>query len=63
VPDLEVRSESLDGGGAELFGDEYDGLAHVMVLGLGDGEVCGVDPRRPKSGGMASHDAVPASRS
>ena len=29
VPDLEVRAERLDGGGAELLGDEYDGLAHV----------------------------------
>ena len=31
--DLEVGPERLDGGGAELFGDEYDGLAHVAVLG------------------------------
>ena len=25
VADLEVRAERLDGGGAQLFGDEYDG--------------------------------------
>ena len=25
VPDLEVGAERLDGGGAELFGDQYDG--------------------------------------
>ena len=31
-PDLEVGSERLDGGGAQLFGDEYDGLAHSGVL-------------------------------
>ena len=35
VPDLEVGAEGLDGGGAELFGDEYDGVAHdsgVLVV-------------------------------
>ena len=32
VPDLEVRAEGLDGGGAELLGDEYDGLAHVSTF-------------------------------
>ena len=34
--DLEVRAERLDGGGAQLFGDEYDGLrvcVHSGVLG------------------------------
>ena len=31
VPDLEVGAERLDGGGAELFGDEYDGLGHEEV--------------------------------
>src|SRR5690606_1252668 len=28
VADLEVRTERLDGSGAQLFGNEYDGLAH-----------------------------------
>ena len=33
VPDLEVGAERLDGGGAELFGDEYDGcLGHFGSL-------------------------------
>ena len=27
-PDLEVGTQRVDGRGAELFGDEYDGLAH-----------------------------------
>ena len=34
--DLEVRAERLDGGGAQLFGDEYDrlrGCVHSGVLG------------------------------
>ena len=32
VPDLEVRAERLHGCRAELFGDEYDGLAHSDFL-------------------------------
>ena len=46
VPDLEVGAERLHGGGAELLGDEYDGLAHDSV----------------SSGpsGRGEHDAVPA---
>ena len=35
VPDLEVGAERVHGGGAELFGDEYDGVAHdsgVLVV-------------------------------
>ena len=46
VPDLEVGPERLDGGGAQLFGDEYDGLAHCRCpqrLSVGS---CG---RRPRS--------------
>ena len=31
VADLEVRAERLDGGGAQLFGDEYDGLVSQRV--------------------------------
>jgi phosphoglycerate dehydrogenase-like enzyme len=34
VRDLEVRPEGLDGGGAELLSDEYDGLAHVRSFRL-----------------------------
>ena len=30
VPDLEVGAEGLHGGGAELFGDEYDGPGHCF---------------------------------
>ena len=33
-PDLEVRAERLDGGRAEFFGDEYDGLAHVRASSM-----------------------------
>jgi hypothetical protein len=35
VPDLEVGAERVHGGGTELFGDEYDGVAHdsgVLVV-------------------------------
>ena len=52
VPDLEVGPERLDGGGAELFGDEYDGLAHssgvLEVRGQGWAE-----------SDRIRHDAVP----
>ena len=52
VPDLEVGAESLHGGGAELLGDEYDGIAHssdvLGVRGLGWAESDGLP-----------HDAVP----
>ena len=31
VPDLEVRSEGVDGGGRQLFGDEYNGFYGVRA--------------------------------
>ena len=34
VADLEVRAERLDGGGAQLFGDEYDGLSWLTAVVL-----------------------------
>ena len=33
--DLEVGAERLDGGGGELFGDEYDRLGHEMSSAVG----------------------------
>ena len=46
--DLEVRAERLDGGGAQLFGDEYDGLGHsdssIVV-----GDFCGPAGRSTRS--------------
>ena len=57
VADLEVRPERLDGGGAELFGDQYDGLAHG---GPSESSTAvGLDPHRSVEG-EAVHDAVPA---
>ena len=73
VPDLEVGSERVDGGGAQLFGDEYDGLAHVVVLEFGcrscvsapldrPHELC-LDPTVPdRLEGDAVHAAVPDRR-
>ena len=48
VSDLEVRAERLDGGGAQLFGDENDGA--VSHSGLSFEASCGV---------MVVHVAVP----
>ena len=50
VPDLEVGAERLDGGGAELFGDEYDGLAHVAVLGSDRSSVVASTPLGGRGG-------------
>ena len=48
VPDLEVRAERVDGGGAELLGDEHDGatLADVGVVQVDVGAVLGADGER-----------------
>jgi len=33
MADLEVRTEGVDRGGRELFGEEDDGLGHGVFLG------------------------------
>ena len=60
VPDLEVGAERLDGGGAQLFGDEYDGLGHSGVL-AGCPWMWDPCPRGPEVGPAwrVVHDAVP----
>ena len=57
--DLEVRAQRLDGGGAELFGDEYDGLAHRAVLGFGSVARWWPRPLVKPVEGDAVHDVVP----
>ena len=52
--DLEVGAERLDGGGAELFGDEYDG-----AVGHGVSPHSGVLGRRVGNGASARRCAVP----
>ena len=57
--DLEVGPERLDGGGAELFGDEDDGLAHGAVLGFGSVARWRPRPLVKPVEGDAVHDVVP----
>ena len=57
VPDLEVRAQRVEGRGAQLFGDQDDGLAHVTFL-TGCRSDGGADVRGGVSRGWL-HDAVP----